>query len=699
MKIDEIVKQIENNQVGLEKFKDIITKDDFSKFENIKKTFITDANKKLEENRLLKIGIIGQIKRGKSSFLNALLFDGKDILPKGATPMTAALTTIKYSEKPYAKIDFYNKQDWESIKEKAIESKNILEDENFIGELSEENKACLEIYQKASPSILSKLDQQETISNVKRIEDLVDKLENYVGANGEYTPIVKSLELGVNIESIKNIEIVDTPGTNDPVISRGRVTQDFIGQCDVVFFLSLSSQFLDQQDMELLVQNIPNKGVKNIHIVGALFDSAMLDAYNDYKDAGELIENLKHKYTLRAKEDLENILKNSDSDVINSLLNALPPIFISSMCFNIATNYENLNEAEQHTLKNLNEMYNDDFEKDDLLYIANISSIEEKIDIIREKKDEILKEGFKNVVEGTTKQIGELLNKIKKEVKNNFEMLQNNDVEALEKKQSFIQTTMNKSSIKIDNIFKSYIIDIEKKLVLLSQEIKNASKNASNVTIESGTKTENYSEVTNRFTNFFNDSWGRESKPKTINYKYANVHSTIDQLEEFVSKSEMDISKTIDNIIDIQLFKREILQNIIGLFDLSNDSFDPKDIVDTLKNTINRITIPNVDINVSKHIDTIRNGFTKSEILNDEIDKLKNETKRIVGLILEDIRTEISTQTKKIIDELNKAQENFLPVILSDLNKKLDEMKENRMKLEEKTREYEEFFKTINELL
>ena len=60
-------------------------------------------------------------------------------------------------------------------------------------------------------------------------------------------------------------------------------------------------------------------------------------------------------------------------------------------------------------------------------------------------------------------------------------------------------------------IFKSYIIDIEKKLILLSQEIKNASKNATNVTIESGTKTESYSRVTNRFTNFLNRSWGKES--------------------------------------------------------------------------------------------------------------------------------------------------------------------------------------------
>ena len=37
-------------------------------------------------------------------------------------------------------------------------------------------------------------------------------------------------------------------------------------------------------------------------------------------------------------------------------------------------------------------------------------------------------------------------------------MLRNNDVEALEKKQLLIQNTMNKGSIKIDNIFKSYIL-------------------------------------------------------------------------------------------------------------------------------------------------------------------------------------------------------------------------------------------------
>ena len=52
------------------------------------------AEEILNTNRDLKIGIVGQVKAGKSSFLNALIFDGRDILPKAATPMTAALTKI-----------------------------------------------------------------------------------------------------------------------------------------------------------------------------------------------------------------------------------------------------------------------------------------------------------------------------------------------------------------------------------------------------------------------------------------------------------------------------------------------------------------------------------------------------------------------------------------------------------------------------
>ena len=53
----------------------------------------------LESNNTLQIGIVGQVKAGKSTFLNSLFFNGENVLPKASTPMTAGLTVIEYSPK------------------------------------------------------------------------------------------------------------------------------------------------------------------------------------------------------------------------------------------------------------------------------------------------------------------------------------------------------------------------------------------------------------------------------------------------------------------------------------------------------------------------------------------------------------------------------------------------------------------------
>ena len=687
-KIEEIVTKLKNREEQLTPFTKLIGKENFEKFQNLQRTFQSDAKTKIDANRLLRIGVVGQIKRGKSSLLNALLFDGKDILPKGATPMTAALTKVHYAQKPYARLEFFTTQDWSNIEQKALEAKENEES----GELSDEENACLEIYTKAQDTeILSYLGKDEILSDVYKVEDLLDKLQEYVGADGTFTPIVKSLELGVNIDSIKNIEIIDTPGTNDPVVSRGRVTQDFMGQCDVVFFLSMSSQFLDQPDMQLLAQNIPNKGIENIYIIGSLFDSAMLDTYGDYSDAGELIENLKHKYTKRATEDIEKIVSQG-MGIAKSLQKNLPPIFISAMAYNIAIHYDNLNEEEAHTLKNLNKMYGDTFEKDDLLYMANIEKVEEKVNDVKLKKDEILSKAFQNVVDGATQQLHSLEQKILQSLKSDLEILQNNDVASLDKKQQIIQKSMEKGKTKIENVFTSYIIDIEKEFASLSQNIKNEGKSAGSVRVETGsyTETSSYEVSTSSWYNPF--SWGSsrtEYETETIYYKYANVYDAIEQLEEFVTKSEINLSKTVENIIDIRTFRKEILQSIMGLFDMQDDAFDPSDIIDTLKNAVNRISIPDVEIDTSAHIETIRKNFSTSEVKNDQVDSLKQEVKRVLQMILTDMKKEINHQTEKIITELNLAKENFLPKLLQDSHEKAEMMKANRNELKKTLQDYD----------
>ncbi len=61
--------------------------------------------KKLAGNQL-HLAVLGQMKRGKSSFINALL--GAEILPSGVLPVTAIITEIRYGPAPEAAILYSN---------------------------------------------------------------------------------------------------------------------------------------------------------------------------------------------------------------------------------------------------------------------------------------------------------------------------------------------------------------------------------------------------------------------------------------------------------------------------------------------------------------------------------------------------------------------------------------------------------------
>ncbi len=84
------------------------------------------------KGRDLKVGIIGRVKAGKSSLLNALIFEGVEVLPKAATPMTASLTILKYANTLSAEVEFYSPKDILELKnehERYVREFNKIVDE------------------------------------------------------------------------------------------------------------------------------------------------------------------------------------------------------------------------------------------------------------------------------------------------------------------------------------------------------------------------------------------------------------------------------------------------------------------------------------------------------------------------------------------------------------------------------------------
>jgi hypothetical protein len=96
-----------------------------------------------------------------------------------------------------------------------------------------------------------------------------------------------------------------------------------------------------------------------------------------------------------------------------------------------------------------------------------------------------------------------------------------------------------------------------------------------------------------------------------------------------------------------------------------------------LNNAVERITIPAIHLDLEHHINTIRQQFTSNEVQGDEINALRNEQARVVGLLLNDIATELNRCKNKILSQLEEEELKFIPNLTKDLINKVAQLKKD----------------------
>lgn len=703
----------------------------------LRETFEADIENAKQENRVLRIGIVGQIKRGKSSFLNSLLFDGKSVLPKAATPMTAALTKISYSEKPTATVEFYSKNEWNKVLEQArkIEQEEAL----YQAQLSEfqasktegirrergarppqkpnhpeESKACFELYQMAQRSGLNVdeyLDKEHVIAGTDSNETLISDLTPFVGANGKFTPIVKSSSLALNLPGLKDIEVVDTPGMNDPIVSRGRRTQEFLGQCDVIFLLSYCGQFLDSQDMALLAQNIPNKGIEEIILIGSLFDSALLDEYSNYDSIQQALPSLTKSLNDQAQSEVDAVCRQDElnnggqSHLMQTLQNALPPIFVSSRCYDLARKGDELSDEERHTLNRLNHMFDGfTFTPQILEAVANFNKVQTKLELVRENKDKIMAERLDNLLNGAERELLQKLTAIAEDITFKRNNLEQGDLAEAEKKQQDLVERINAGKAKVSMVFDKYRVQIEKTLHKVEQGIKQDSLSVKRINSQTGSREESYTTYSQVYDpELFRPSTWLSKKTvskinyRTVNYTYANVQDAVQKLEDFVIETSDRLYQASSQAINIGQFREDIKQAVKGLFDFSDPDFDPEMILLPLSNSVDRITIPTINLDLNHHINSIRQQFTVNEVEGDEIQQLRAEQDRVVGLLLTEITQEVEKCGSDMLDKISREEQQFLPALIGDLESSVEQLRVDLANKEKALKEYSDILDMVEE--
>ncbi len=354
------------------------------------------------ENRGLKVGIIGRVKAGKSSLLNALIFEGVEVLPKAATPMTASLTVLKYAKTLSAQAQFYdekdmeelkrdheryekkfqrivdekvkeqqekqslanrakeklsnfgkafskNKSDEEAPKERILSDEEILEKARRIAKKELDNDAKLaashDQFERMKKSGLTNTETLETRIQADSLEELNQKLYQFVGKEGKFMPYTKAVQISLNNPNLKDLEIIDTPGVNDPIVSREARTKALLKECDVVFVISPSNQFLTESDMDLFDRVSNKEGIQRVYFVASQADSAVC--------APSEVQNSRH-HLPTALENAQKILSSSLNATMSLLEKKYPHqqeifesakkngiILTSGVCYSLYQDFEN----------------------------------------------------------------------------------------------------------------------------------------------------------------------------------------------------------------------------------------------------------------------------------------------------------------------------------------------------------------------
>ena len=271
---------------------------------------LEEIKEKLEKDTLT-IGVIGQMKCGKSTFLNSFVFED-DILPAATTPMTAALSVITYGEKEHITAEFYTKDEWEEQKMQASR------DENDAANSLDESKI------KAAKELVSKATKLGSSLNDllgKTQEDSFNNLIEYVGADGKFVSITKSVTIYYPKDYLKGVEIVDTPGFNDPIVSREERTKDFLKKADVVIMMLYAGRPFDATDRDIIVKNVRQCGIGKVLVGINKYDIPYCSETNP-EDENQIKEYV--------KAEIRKACRDCNDSTLVEILNDVEPIPLSA---------------------------------------------------------------------------------------------------------------------------------------------------------------------------------------------------------------------------------------------------------------------------------------------------------------------------------------------------------------------------------
>lgn len=717
-KANAYLQQARQIEQTLSEHQELFDEGKFLDFQSVTTTLETEIQRAQQDARKLSIGIVGAMKAGKSSFLNACIFGGKDVLPKAATPMTAALTRIRYSETPQATVHFYERKDWEKIEDNAqkyeeqlntkysnyckiydrshadstegVCSKQVFERTLFQQDVSEVLKSAKELTQMvgSNSAILEHLGDADVLDG-----DIMAKLQDYVGAHGRFTPIVNYVELEVNLPELEDLEIVDTPGLNDPIVSRSYATRQFLRACDVVILLSPCSQFMDANTVGLMANGLPDNGVRKVIVVGSKLDSGLL---NEPKGSFAVAsQHALNSYKGQFRNTMQQAMRNNPRRAgIMEKISESDLLFVSSTCSSMARKqkqHQPLSPAENLVLQNLHSNF-PDFDETLLSSIGGINKVLKTLEAVRQQKAEIIHGKNNTLLE--TAQINHLraLDKIQQELSSSRTTLKNSTSEQLLQRTKAIQQVMESSRGKLMYIFDGAAIGCKNKVNQLLPQLTLEQQNHQRLDVQTSSEEHHGVEGTGLF------GLIKEHYSYTVTNNRVDVSEVVTNLEHHASTCQNTINQEFQYVFNREQLSHRIVEVVLDAFRKSDMEFDEDDIRLPLQNVLNELSSPEIRFDYTTYIDKVESQFPSGYAENDDIHKLKSLQTRLLNEIDQDMGQQLTAALQGAANMLNKQAVTFADRIQELLCGELEKLQGQIQERETYLAAYQQFDKTIQQM-
>lgn len=645
-----------------------------------------------EEHRLLQIGVVGRVKAGKSSLLNALVFDGHAILPRAATPMTAALTTLTYGETFAAHVQFYDAADRDNIEKNAARYRQRfkeeeeraadtlrqrrqrngqnVDDEQFWDDVRKAARRALQ----AEQTLVAAHDQWQsicecnldlnTLESLGQLEatdatSLARQLDEYVATGGAYMPLTKSVDIFLPLPSLRNIRIIDTPGLNDPVQSREERTTVLLKDCDVVFIVSPAGQFLSEQDIEMMSRITQKEGVQELVLIASQVDNQLYGSDIRQPTLQGALDKITETLSAHMVDTLQRLkLQHPEiGGTFDGLIQkgAGKVLHTSGMCHSLSVRFDQQQDwdsGEHKAWDNLQKNYPDFFTPDhaercraNLSLLANTATLRGVLENVRARKDRIIEQRREELIRAKSAALEAFRADLLAFTHAKYHEVRNADIEDLKAQRRKLDSLMTVATYELDSMLAKCIAEFQDKLKKkLTKELESAYGGTSS-TVDSAANEPSIKEVVRPGWRAWiaNKLWGGGTET-VFKLLWRKVYNGI---EDFANDVTQNLKVTSEALTTE--FSKQLVQESTGVARRHlGDDLDAALIIRTNECLVSSFKLPPFELDTRELRKLMRSG---SLLLGTEAHEYCDEAQHL----LEEFKGQARQQIRQLIGEVKHA--------------------------------------------